>query len=112
MAWEAIRYFHSEKIGKIYISADKRAFAGLFSLKDYPKWKNDPNLEPFYNQRGWPNKNSYMSSIIPSEFYNPFIQLANEQMEATIAEEVTAEQALSKLQTEGQAMLDELLAKS
>jgi len=62
-------------MGKMNASTGKGLLGGLFSLKDFPKWKNDPNYEPFYNQRGWSNKNhyNYMSSIIPSEFYEPFM---------------------------------------
>ncbi|BBI31660.1 ABC transporter substrate-binding protein [Cohnella abietis] len=107
LAWKAIQYFHSEEMGKIYASTDE----GLFSLKNYPKWRNDPNYEPFYNQRGWLDTNNFMNSAIPKEFYTPFYKLANEQMNATIAGKLSTEQALAALQKEGQALLDELTAK-
>lgn len=103
--WEAVRYFHSERMGKIRASLDQ----GLYSLKDYPTWSNDPNYEVFYKQRGWPSRNNFMTSIVPTDFHKPFNDLINEQMNATIAGEKSAEEALSFLQAEGQALLDQMM---
>ncbi|WP_373229278.1 ABC transporter substrate-binding protein [Cohnella sp.] len=105
-AWKAVQYFHSDRMGKIRVSLDQ----GLYSLKEYPKWSNDPNYEMFYKQRGWPSTDNYMTSIVPTVFFKPFNDLVNEQMNATIAGEKTAEQALSFLQAEGQAMLNQMMA--
>jgi multiple sugar transport system substrate-binding protein len=104
-AWKAIEYFHSDKMGKIYASASQ----SLFSLKEFPNWKNDPKYDVFYKQRGWPSKPNFMSSRIPTTFYEPFNKLVASQMDATIAGKVTADEALTALQTEGQALIDQLL---
>ncbi|MFC4597511.1 extracellular solute-binding protein [Cohnella hongkongensis] len=107
-AWNAVRELHSEEVGKIYASAGSE----LSSLKDYPKWKNDPDYEPFYLQKGWPNQPNYRMSIIPTEFYGPFNELVVERMNATIANEITTEQALDSLQQEGQQLLDKFVPAS
>ena len=104
-AWNAIRELQSEPVGKVYASAG----TDLSSRMDYPKWKNDPDYEPFYRQRGWPNSPSYVTSVIPTEFYPPFNKLVAEQMDATISNRITAEQALETLQREGQKWLDQLV---
>jgi len=107
-AWNAIRELQSEPVGKVYASAG----TDLSSLKDYPKWKNDPDYEAFYQQKGWPNPPNYVTSVIPTEFYKPFYKLVAEQMEATISNEITTEQALDALQQEGQKLLDQLVPAS
>jgi len=101
-AWNAIRELHSEPVGKVYASAG----TDLSSLKDYPKWKNDLDYEPFYQQKGWPKPPNFVTSVIPTEFYQPFNKLVAEQMEATISNQITAEEALESLQQEGQKLLD------
>ncbi len=101
-AWNAIRELHSEPVGKVYASAG----TDLSSLKDYPKWKNDLDYEPFYQQKGWPKPPNFVTSVIPTEFYQPFNKLVAEQMEATITNQITAEEALEALQQEGQKLLD------
>jgi multiple sugar transport system substrate-binding protein len=103
--WKALHYFHSDRMGKIRASLEQ----DLFSLKDYPKWKNDPNYEMFYKQRGWPGGDNFMTSTVPTAFFKPFTELMKVQMNATIAGEKTSDEALRFLQAEGQALLDQLL---
>ncbi len=107
-AWNAIRELHSEPVGKFYASAG----TDLSSLKDYPKWKNDLDYEPFYQLKGWPKPPNFVTSVIPTEFYQPFNKLVAEQMEATISNEITTEQALDALQQEGQKLLDQFVPAS
>lgn len=101
-AWEVIHHLHSDTVGHILKATDQ----GLSTLKEYPSWTDDPRYEAFYNLIGWDNDNSYVNSIVSNETYRLFSTLVNEQMEATIAGNITTEQALAIVQSEGQLLLD------
>ena len=106
-AWEAIRFLLSERMGQI-----SAGLGGAFNIRPYvfarskyPVWKGDPDYAVFYGLRPAPEPENPLEGSAQEAFAASFRELFNQEVEAVLRDEKTEEEALSRIESEGNVLL-------
>ena len=106
-AWEAIRFFLSERMGQI-----SARLGGAFNIRPYvfarskyPVWKGDPDYAVFYGLRSAPEPEQPLEGSAQAAFDASFRELFNQEVEAVLRDEKTEEEALRRIESEGNVLL-------
>ncbi|MBN2980769.1 MULTISPECIES: ABC transporter substrate-binding protein [Cohnella] len=102
-AWEAIDYFHSERMGRAAVALGE----GLLSLKDDPVWRGDADYEVFYRTLPVNALPETFEPVVSPEFAEPFDLLVERGIGSVLAGKATVEEALAAIQKEGEALVME-----
>jgi len=106
-AWEAMRFFLSERMGQI-----SARLAGTFHIRPYvfarskyPVWIGDPDYAVFYGMRPAPKPENPLQENAQERFAASFRELFNQEVQAVLRDEKTEEEALGRIESEGSALL-------
>lgn len=101
-AWELVKFINGDELAKLN---SKTSQGGLLSRTAYLKDKDGRSLEPFYKLK--PSQNSLYKGYdkIPMEFFDPFSQLAGQEVQAVVDGKKTVDEALKTMQDKGQESL-------
>jgi multiple sugar transport system substrate-binding protein len=100
-AWELVKYLNSDEMAKIRSKSSNE----LLTRTAYMKEKDGHRLEPFYKLKPSDISLYKGSEKIPSNFYQPFTQLAGEEIMSVVDGKKTVDDALKSMQERGQAAL-------
>jgi len=106
-AWEAIRFFLSERMGQISarLGGAFNIHSHVFARSKYPVWKGDPDYAVFYGLRPAPEPETPLDPEAAESFESSFRELFNRELQAVLRDEQTEEEALQRIENEGNALL-------
>ena len=107
MAWEVIRFLLSERMGQISARLGESFYIRpyVFARSKYPVWKGDPDYAVFYGLRSAPEPEHPLEGSAQEAFAASFRELFNQELEAVLRDEKTEEEALNRIESEGNALL-------
>lgn len=104
-AWDFIKYVNGDDYARI---KSKTMNGNILSRMGHYKEYKGNSLEAFYALK--PKMVSYRrENDIPGEFYTPFQEMTQREIQRVEDKEISLDEALSKIQTEGQFILDQKL---
>ncbi|HZG87638.1 ABC transporter substrate-binding protein [Paenibacillus sp.] len=105
-AWEFVKFIHSDDFARV--TARAPVFGGLPTRVEYIRNDEGKNLEAFYASASSSSASSGPDfSRLPESFNANFFGIADKHWQAFLQDELTAEEMLSQIETEAQAMLDQ-----
>ncbi|WP_166240219.1 ABC transporter substrate-binding protein [Paenibacillus turpanensis] len=108
-AWEFVKYVNSDAMGKVF--ARSPVLGGLPVRTEYLQNPSGKHMEAFYLLP--PKENDVYSTYeaLPRQFDLEFLPLAEKHWNALVKGDLTLEETLRLIETEGQALLDDAIEK-
>ena len=103
-AWKFIRFVHSDDFARV--TARAPVMGGLPVRTEYIRNDEGKNLEAFYALAPSDAMTGSELAELPQSFAERFYPMLEEVWNRLLAEELTAEEALQRMETEGQVLLD------
>ncbi|UJF32850.1 ABC transporter substrate-binding protein [Paenibacillus hexagrammi] len=100
-AWEFVKYINGDEFARIMSKSSQN----LQTRTSYSKEKDGHSLEAFYLLKPNPDSPYEGYDKIPTDFFQSFNGLANQEIKAVIDGKQSAEQALNAMQNKGQEAL-------
>lgn len=104
-AWEFIKFINSDQFAKI---KSRSLNNGLLARMGHSMEYNGHSLEAFYKLKPLPIDRTKLRKI-PSEFYDKYYPLFEQELQAISNEERSIDEALAKLEGEAQVLLDQAI---
>lgn len=105
-AWEVVKYLNSDTMAKIKSKTDNY----MTTRTSYLKEKDGRSLEPFY-KLGFAKQEAVDHGDIPMDIGMKLNPLIDAEFQALLNGTTTTEEALKKLQEEGQVIIDQAIAE-
>lgn len=99
-AWKLIEFINSDEVAKF----KSKSTSDLSTRDGVTKEMFGHDIEAFYKLK--PTGNFYTANPLPNDFYNEFMSFGNDELTKVIGGESTLDEALDRINQEGQTLLD------